>query len=205
MKQLLLALFTAQLALSQETPTERQAAKDVVARLNTLEKSLNIDQLVSKLTAPNAERDKVVKRARQLMDTEMIQLGDQITRDPEIGFKEDRAVKILMARLTKYGFEPEAGIAGMRTAFVAKYKRKGDLATLPGPHLGVILEYDALRGTKGAFHGDQHSTQGPIGLAAAIAIAEYLDRTKTPGSVVVYGTPGEEMMPPAAKTVMHEA
>ena len=71
--------------------------------------------------------------------------------------------------------------------------------------LGVILEYDALRGTKGAFHGDQHSAQGPVGMAAAIAIAEYLARTKTPGSVVVYGTPGEEMMPPTAKTVMHKA
>jgi amidohydrolase len=205
MKQLLLALLVAQLALSQETPTERQAAKDVVARLNTLEKSLNIDQVVAQLTAPNAERDKVVKRAKQLMDTEMLQLGDQITRDPEIGFKEERAVKILMDRLTKYGFEPEAGIAGMRTAFVAKYKRKGDLATQPGPHLGVILEYDALRGTKGAFHGDQHSTQGPVGMAAAIAVAEYLDEAKLPGSVTVFGTPGEEMMPPVAKTDMFKA
>ena len=67
------------------------------------------------------------------------------------------------------------------------------------------MEYDALRGTKGAFHGDQHSAQGPVGLAAAIAMSEYLARTKTPGSVIVYGTPGEEMMPPNAKTVMHEA
>src|SRR3954453_23660736 len=115
MKQLLLALILAQLASSQETPTERQAAKDVVARLNTLEKSLNIDQLVTKITAPNAERDKVVKRANPLMDTEMLQLGDQITRDPEI---EEHVVKLLMQRLTKYGFEPEAGIAGMQTAFI---------------------------------------------------------------------------------------
>jgi amidohydrolase len=205
MKQLLLALALAQLALSQETPTERQAAKDVVAKLNTLEKSLNIDQLVAKLTAPNAARDKVVTRAKQLMDTEMIQLGDQITRDPEIGFKEERAVKVLMQRLTKYGFEPEAGIGGLQTAFVAKYKRKGDLATQPGPHLGVILEYDALRGTKGAFHGDQHSTQGPVGMAAAIAIAEYMDKSNLPGSVTVFGTPGEEMMPPVAKTDMFKA
>ena len=42
-------------------------------------------------------------------------------------------------------------------------------------------------------------------MAAAIAMAEYLTRTNTPGSVIVYGTPGEEMMPPNAKTVMHEA
>ena len=66
--------------------------------------------------------------------------SDQITRDPEIGFKEDRAVKILMARLTKYGFEPEAGIGGMRTAFIAKYKRKGDFATQSGPHLGGCVD-----------------------------------------------------------------
>ena len=72
------------------------------------------------------------------------------------------------------------------------------------PNLGIIVEYDALRGTKGPFHGDQHSAQGPIGIAAAIAIAEYLTRTNSAGSVVVFGAPGEEMMPPNAKTVMFE-
>jgi hypothetical protein len=56
MKRLLVALSLAQLALSQETPTERQAAKDVVARLNAFEKSLNIDQLVAKITSPNFYR-----------------------------------------------------------------------------------------------------------------------------------------------------
>ena len=74
-----------------------------------------------------------------------------------------------------------------------------------GPNLGVILEYDALRGTKGPFHGDQHSTQGPIGMAAAIAMAEYIERTHIPGSVFVFGTPGEEMMPPEAKVHMFKA
>jgi metal-dependent amidase/aminoacylase/carboxypeptidase family protein len=42
-------------------------------------------------------------------------------------------------------------------------------------------------------------------MAAAIAIAEYLTKTKTPGTVTVFGTPGEEMMPPNAKTVMYNA
>jgi metal-dependent amidase/aminoacylase/carboxypeptidase family protein len=89
------------------------------------------------------------------------------------------------------------GTPGLPTAFVARYTK-----STGSPNLGVILEYDALRGTKGAFHGDQHSTQGPIGIAAAVAIAEYLTKTKTPGTVTVFGTPGEEMMPPNAKTVM---
>ena len=203
--QTVVALLSAGLLCAQETPTERLAAKDVVKKLNALEQSLNIDALVQQVTAPNRERDKVVARAKELMDTEMLALGDQITRDPEIGFKEDRAIHLLTQRLQKYGFETETGIAGLRTAFIGKYKRKVSLLDKGGPSLGVILEYDALRGTKGAFHGDQHSTQGPIGMAAAVAIAEYLDANKLPGQVTVFGTPGEEMMPPVAKTDMFHA
>src|SRR2546430_3888009 len=40
-------------------------------------------------------------------------------------------------------------------------------------------------------HGDQHSAQGPVGLAAALALAEFLTSSKTPGTVTVYGTPAE--------------
>src|ERR1700753_442224 len=173
--------------------------------MNALEKSMDLPALVAKLTGPNPERDKVVARAKELMDSELIPLGDKITRDPEIGFKEDRAVKVLTETLKQHGFEPEVGIAELRTAFIAKYRRKAAPAGNAGPHLGVILEYDALRGTKGAFHGDQHSTQGPIGIAAATAIAEYLDANKLPGTVTVFGTPGEEMMPPSAKADMFKA
>src|SRR4029078_1064843 len=59
--------------------------------------------------------------------------------------------------------------------------------------------------TSGDFHGDQHSAQGPVGLAAAVAVAEFLTRSKTPGTVTVYGTPAEEILPPSVKTVMHTA
>lgn len=201
----LVVLFALTPLVAQETPTERQAARDVLKKIDTLEKSLDVTGIVARLTGPNAEREQVVARAKQLMDTEMLALGDEITHDPEIGFKEDRAVHRLTETLQKHGFETEAGIAGLRTAFIGRYKRKTAIANNTGPNLGVILEYDALRGTQGAFHGDQHSTQGPIGMAAAIAIAEYLDRKHLPGNVVVFGTPGEEMMPPEAKTVMYEA
>ncbi len=205
MMRLLIALFALTPLVAQETPTERQAAREVLHKIDTLEKSLDVPGIVARLTAPNAEREQVVQRAKQLMDTEMLALGDEITRDPEIGFQEERSIRRLIQVLQKHGFETEVGIAGLRTAFIGKYKRKTALANNSGPNLGVILEYDALRGTKGAFHGDQHSTQGPIGMAAAISIAEYLDRKQLPGNVVVFGTPGEEMMPPEAKTVMYEA
>ena len=196
----LLCALSVRTALAQETPTEREAARDVVRKLDSLERALDLTALVAKLTGPNAARDQVVARAKQLMDTELLAMGDDITRHPEIGFEEKRSVQILTDYLKKHDFTVQMGTPGLSTAFVARYTKSSG-----APNLGVIVEYDALRGTKGAFHGDQHSTQGPIGLAAAVAMAEYLARTKTPGTVTVYGAPGEEMMPPNAKIVMHES
>jgi amidohydrolase len=185
---------------AQETPTERESSRGVVRHLDSLEKSLDLPALVAKLTGPNAQRDQVVARAKELMDTELLALGDDITKHPEIGFEEKRSVQLLTDYLKRHDFTVQMGTPGLPTAFVAHYTRSSG-----GPSLGVIVEYDALRGTKGAFHGDQHSTQGPIGLAAAVAVAEYLAKTKTPGTVTVFGAPCEEMMPPNAKTVMHES
>lgn len=185
---------------AQETPTERDAARGVVRKLDSLERSLDVPALVTRLTGSNAARDAVAARAKALMDGELLALGDDITRHPEIGFEETRSVQLLTDYLRKHDFDVQMGAGGLKTAFVARYTKSSG-----APNLGIITEYDALRGTKGAFHGDQHSTQGPIGIAAAIAIAEYLTRTKTPGTVVVFGTPGEEMMPPNAKTVMYDA
>src|SRR5215471_1466737 len=196
---LLLLVLTAA-ALAQDTPTEKEAAKDVVRKMADLEKSINVPGWISRFAAPNAPRDQVVARAKQLMDTEMLALSDVITKHPEIGFEEHRSVQLLIDCLKRHNFDVTEGVANLKTAFVARYKNNHG-----APNLGVILEYDALRGTKGAFHGDQHSAQGPVGIAAAVAIAEYMERAKLPGSVTVFGTPGEEMMPPAAKTEMFQA
>ncbi len=185
---------------AQETPTEREAARDVLAKMATLEQSLNVPAVVAKLTAPNPSRDKVVARAKALMDSELLALSDDICTHPEIGYKETRSVEKLAAALRAHDFDVKIGAAGFDTAFVAKWK-----GGTGAPNLGVIVEYDALRGTKGPFHGDQHCAQGPVGIAAAVAMAEFLGSTKTPGSITVYGTPAEELLDPSAKTVMHKA
>ena len=136
------------------------------------------------------------------MDTELLTLADDIATHPEIGFKEKRSVK----KLTDYlqGARLRRGDGRRRPRHGVR--REVQAATTAAPNLGVILEYDALRGTKGAFHGDQHSAQGPVGMAAGHRDGRVpRPKTHTPGSVTVFGTPGEEMMPPNAKTVMHEA
>ena len=187
-------------ACAQETPTEREAARDVLKKMGALEQSLDVPDMVARLSAANPERERVVGRARELMQNDLLALSDDITRHPEIGFEEKRSVDLLAGYLRKHDFDVKIGVAGLSTAFVARW-----MGGKGSPTLGVILEYDALRGTQRTFHGDQHSAQGPVGIAAAVAMAEYLAKSKTPGSVVVFGTPGEEMMPPNAKTVMFEA
>ena len=187
-------------SFAQETATERDAASDVLKKMAALEKSLDVPGWVSRLSAADAARDQVTARARQLMDSELLAVGDDLTRHPEIGFEETRSVGILADYLRRHNFDVTVGVANLPTAFVARFK-----GNRGAPSLGIIVEYDALRGTKGAFHGDQHSTQGPIGIAAAVAMAEWLERTHSPGSVVVFGCPGEEMMPPVAKTEMFNA
>ena len=197
-----LVLVTAvRVAAAQETPTERSAAADVVRRMNALERSLALPPLVARLTgARDPRRDAVLARAKELMDKELLAMADDITRHPETGYKEERSAKILTDYLQAHDFEVTSGVAGLKTAFVARYK-KGT----PGPNLGVILEYDALRGTTRDFHGDQHSAQGPVGMAAALAVAEFLTASKTPGTVTLYGTPAEEIGSPEAKTTMYQA
>jgi amidohydrolase len=185
---------------AQETPTEREAARSVIKQIAELRQSLGVDSMVAKLSGNDKQRDEVITRVKQLMQSDLLPMSDWITKNPEIGFQETQAVGKLTAYLQAHDFEVTMPVAGLSTAFIAKYKHGTS-----GPNLGVILEYDALRGTKGAFHGDQHSAQGPVGIAAGVAIAEFLTRTHTPGTVTFYGTPGEEMMPPEAKTVMMEA
>ena len=193
-------ILTARTLAAQETPTEREAAHDVLHKMSALEKSLDIQAMVTSLTGPNPARDQVVARAKELMDKELMAMSDDITKNPEIGFVERRSIQKLKAYLEQHGFDVKVGAGGLETAFVARYKGNNG-----PPNLGVIVEYDALRGTTRPFHGDQHSAQGPVGMAAAVAIAEWLARSKSAGSITVFGTPGEEMMPPNAKTVMHKA
>lgn len=200
MRRLLPLLLATTPLLAQDTPTERLAAAGVLRKMASQQQTLAVPALVSRLTAPNPVRDQIAARAKALMESELLAMADDLTRHPEVGFKEERSVKILTDYLEAHDFDVELGVAKLPTAFVARY-RKGT----PGPNLGIILEYDALRGTTGDFHGDQHSAQGPTGMAAGIAIAEFLTRSGTSGTVTFYGTPAEEMMPPPSKTVMHEA
>src|SRR5438309_10725957 len=89
----LYTLTRAGAAAAQETPTERTAAADVIRRVNDLERSLALPQLVARLTGKDPRRDAVVARPRGLMDRELLAVPAAFPGHPEGGPKEGRPGK----------------------------------------------------------------------------------------------------------------
>ena len=198
---LLLPLLTSAL-VGQTTPTERTAAGPVLKTIDSLQQALAPARLADRLAqSKDPERDRLLARVGALWDAGLVGVSDWIGRNPEVGWKEFRAVDTLMKLLRGKGFKVDSGVAKLATAFVATWESPGGSN---GPVLGLIAEYDALRGTAGPFHGDQHNAQSPVALAAAFALQEYLTAKRLPGVIKVFGTPAEEVGPPA-KSIMRDA
>jgi amidohydrolase len=198
---LLLAAIPASIP-AQTTPTEEAASVAIRARIDSLETRLQPTKTAEQLAARrDAGRDAILARVEGLWSSELEQLSDWIGHHPEVGWHEFQAVDTLTAVLRSAGFEVTTGVADLPTAFVATWTSP---AGAGGPTLGLIAEYDALRGTQGNFHGDQHNAQSPVAIAAARALIEQMARAKLPGRVIVYGTPAEEVDPPA-KYIMWKA
>lgn len=187
---------------AQTTVLEREAAREVLVEIDALQERIAPTERAEALVRRNDPlRDRIMERAEEVWEGGMDDLSDWIGRNPEVGWDEYMAVDTLTAVLRDLDFEVEVGVAGLETAFVASWASPagpGDLT------LGLIGEYDALRGTQGAFHGDQHNAQTPISISAAMAVRDWMTRENVPGRVVIYGTPAEEVGPPA-KHIMYEA
>lgn len=194
-------LFAGPLA-AQATPTEMTAAGSVLLSIDSLQRVLTPAKTAERLTrAKDLERDRLLARVGALWDSEFEELSDWIGKHPEVGWQEFRAVDTLMKVLRRNGFRVDSGVAGLATAFVATWESPGGGN---GPVLGLIGEYDALRGTAGPFHGDQHNAQSPVALAAALALKEFLAERRIPGVIKLFGAPAEEVGPPA-KSIMRDA
>lgn len=126
----------------------------------------------------------------ELIRDELIDINRYIYENPETGYKEHKAQKILTDTLEKYGFKVEKNFLGLGTEFRATYGTGK-------PCIAYLCEYDALPEIG---HGCGHNIIGTAGIAAAIGLSRVLD--KTGGKVVVLGTPAEETS--GAKVIMVE-
>ena len=152
--------------------------------------------LPAPVRAQQAKAD-VVGAIQQRADT-YADVARQIWNFAEVGYQEEQSTALLQGELRAAGFEIEAGVAQMPTAFVASYG-SGE------PVIAILAEFDALPGISQhavterapvdgtiAGHACGHHLLGTASTAAGIAVKEWLEQSGTPGTVRVYGTPAEE-------------
>ena len=116
----------------------------------------------------------------------------------EVGYKEKESSALLQRTLRENGFEVQAGVAGIPTAFVASFGSGK-------PVIGILAEFDALPGLsqhaiperqqiagKDAGHGCGHHLFGTASVAAGVELKRLIAARKLKGTVKVFGTPAEE-------------
>ncbi len=112
---------------------------------------------------------------------ELNELSLRIHANPEVAFREVKSAAWLAEYLKDNGFSIEKGICGLATAFRASYGEGK-------PAIVLLAEYDALPKIGHACGHNLIATSAVgAGVAAKLAIDKY------GGTILVMGTPGEEM------------
>lgn len=126
-------------------------------------------------------------------------LSDRIWELAELSLKEFASAEEYCTVLDALGFRVERELGGIPTAFSGSYGTGR-------PVIGILGEFDALSGLSqeggaierrelvknGTGHGCGHNMLGAGALAAAYGVKRYLEETGKSGTVIFYGTPGEE-------------
>ncbi len=109
------------------------------------------------------------------------ELSLKIHANPETAFQEVNSANWLVEYLKANGFSIEQGICGLDTAFRASYG-KGK------PAMALLAEYDALPKLG---HACGHNLIAASAVGAGVASKKVMNRFG--GTILVIGTPGEEM------------
>lgn len=132
----------------------------------------------------NLDIEKLKASVTGKINAQRHQLGElslKIHSNPELGFQEVKAVAWLTRYLEENSFSIERGICELPTAFRASYGRGK-------PAVAILAEYDALPGLG---HACGHNLIATCAVGAAVASKLAIDQFG--GSILVIGTPAEEI------------
>ena len=129
------------------------------------------------------------------------EIADKIWEYAELPFEEFKSAELYRKALAEEGFEIEDNLAGIPTAFLAKYS-----VGTGRPVFGLLAEYDALdalsqeagqtvrkpvkEGAPG--HGCGHNLLGAACYSTALAVRDYMKAHNMDGTVIFFGCPAEE-------------
>ena len=125
-------------------------------------------------------------------------LSRQSWENPELGFHETVSSNLLQQELRANGFQVQAAVADMPTAFTATWGAGkpviallGEFDALPGlSQQDVPTQSPVKAGAPG--HACGHNLLGSAAALAAVAIKEEMQARGLKGTIRYYGTPAEE-------------
>src|SRR5687768_6147048 len=137
--------------------------------------------------------DEMAKLAQEMVDS-VFSFG-------ELGFQEFETSRYLTGQLEKFGFTVQRGVAGIPTAWVARWGSGkpvialgSDIDGIPqaSQKPGVAYPDPIIAGAPG--HGEGHNTGMPLNIVAAIAVKRIMERDKLPGTIMLWPGVAEEQL-----------
>jgi aminobenzoyl-glutamate utilization protein B len=129
------------------------------------------------------------------------QMVDSVFSFSEIGFQEHETQRYLTAILEREGFTVQRGVAGIPTAWTARFGSGepvialgSDVDGIPqaSQKPGVAYRDPIVDGAPG--HGEGHNSGVPLNIIAAIAVKRIMQRDKLPGTLVLWPGVAEELL-----------
>jgi aminobenzoyl-glutamate utilization protein B len=156
----------------------------------------------SKLTPDKVEslKQELIKTmdGKQKMAQEMV---DMVFSFAELGFQESETSAYLTGILKKNDFTVESGIAGIPTAWMARWGNGkpvialgSDIDCIPkaSQKPGVAFKEPILADAPG--HGEGHNSGLPLVILSAIEVKKIMEREKIPGTLVIWPGVAEELV-----------
>ena len=128
-------------------------------------------------------------------------MTDMVFSYGELGFQEFETQRYLGGILKENGFTVENGVAGIPSAWVAKWGSGrpvialgSDIDCIPqaSQKPGVAFRDQIVDGAPG--HGEGHNSGTPLNIVAAIAVKRIMEREKLPGTIVIWPGVAEEQL-----------
>ncbi len=141
-------------------------------------------------------RDDVKRAVCEVIDRHaerIITLGEQIRRNPELGFKEFKTARLVEETLGSLGLKPQTGLALTGVRAVAEGAKDGPTFALLGELDGLVVAgHPVADPLTGAAHACGHNAQvaGLMGAAIGLLGAQAFEHLA--GRVVFFAVPAEE-------------
>ena len=175
-----------------QRPPQAPAAKPAMPAAPAV--AMKVDPRVAKL------KEQVMADVGGMYDLGQV-MTDQVFSYGELGFQEFETQKYLTGVLKENGFSIETGVAGIPTAWVAKWGSGkpvialgSDVDCIPqaSQKPGVAFRDQIVNGAPG--HGEGHNSGTPLNIVAAVAVKRIMEREKLPGTIMIWPGVAEEQL-----------